>query len=152
MQLTLYSNTSDEKELFKALTKVGELNNIMWKENTNITKPVFTFHKSAQAGWKNFNYVGLKWSGFPTRFYFVRDLVVQPGGIVEIVCEEDYRYTWRKKIMAQHYLVARQEFINDKTIRDDRKVIPLTRQIDSKDFQKTVGDNGNGTIILTVSG
>ena len=85
-------------------------------------------------------------------FYFVKDMILEKGGIINIVCEEDVRYTWRKEIRAQQFLIARQEFINNKVIHDDRCVMPLTRQIDTVKIGDVGDDEGDGSIILTVSG
>lgn len=154
MKLICYINLSDEKDVYKTLQEQFTLDNIVWKESTSILEPVFTFHKTKENGswlWKNFNYVALVWEGMQTRYYFVHDMKWQPGGILEIPCEEDYRYTWREYIGAQKYIIARQEFLRNRIMFDDREVLPLTRQVDSYDIGN-VGDGYDGSIILTVSG
>ena len=155
--LRFYVNSGDEKDIKKPLDEKFVLTRCAWKADTSILKPTFSFHKFKQEGsqvWKNFNYVSMEWAGLPTRYYFVKDLRVCLGGIIEIDCEEDLRHTWRKYIKAQRWLIARNEFVNNKVLNDPRKVLPLTRQIDVYTFEQPVGegDNGDGTIILTVSG
>ena len=155
MKVELYINESDEKEMFKGPTLVGSLDNVMWEEDTDILNPILTFHKSNVDGWIEFNYIKINWGKVKPRWYFVEKPIAKQGGIVEIQCHEDVRFTWRKWVMSQFYLVSRQEYICDKTIQDDRKVIPMTRQVDSvgvKFGPGVVGDTGDGTIILTVSG
>ena len=165
MKLELYTNTSDAKKIGKDLALVTTLDPIHLKEGTDILHPVFTFHKfkddEGEWIWKNFNYAKLKWSGFPdaddnpktelTRCYFVGTLRLMPGGIIEIPCEIDRRETWKDWILAQNFLVSRQENIHDKSIPDDRAVVALTRQVHTTTCG-TVGDGGDGTIVLTVSG
>lgn len=156
MKLICYVNTSDEKDINKTLEQKFTLDNIVWKEGTSILEPHFTFHKAKVNGswqWKNFNYVGLVWDGMQTRYYFVRDMVLQPGGIIEVTCEEDVRYTWRTYIKAQKYIIARQEFLRNRVMPDDRAVLPLTRQVESLAIGNVgTGNEGHGSIILTVSG
>ena len=165
MKLELYTNYSDTKRIGKNLVLVDTLDGILLKEDTDLVHPVFTFHKfkSEDNSWifKNFNYCKLIWSGWEyeiendnyqiKRCYFVGKLRLTKGGIVEIPCEEDVRETWKDYILAQNYLVKRQEYVHNKCVADDRKVLPVTRTVEAKKLG-TVGDGGDGTIVLTVTG
>ena len=169
MKLELYQNMSDTKKVGKNLSLVTTLTPILIKNGTDLLHPVFTFHKFRDAEgdtiWKNFNYAKLIWSGFDsedpeediTRCYFVDKFVMLPGGIIEIHCSIDVRETWKAYILGQNYLVRRQEFINNKSIADERKVIPLNRTVQALKLKNggndaVVGDGGDGTIVLTVTG
>lgn len=149
VKMVFYQNKADEKVIDKTsnLYEKFTIDNVMWKENTSITKPIFTFHKDGK--WKQFNYVAMIWRGWRTRYFFVRDFRMQPGGIIEITCDEDYRYTWKDEILAMRVLVARQENINNKAFYDERKIKPLGKLISSK----AIGDVGDdtSTFVLTVS-
>lgn len=149
VKMVFYQNKADEKVIDKTsqLIKKFSINDVLWKEDTSITKPVFTFFKDGK--WKQFNYVAMIWKGWRTRYFFVRDFRLQPGGIIQITCDEDYRYTWRDEILAMKVLVARQETINNKAFYDERKIKPLGKLISSK----AIGDVGddNSTFVLTVS-
>ena len=155
MKLILYTNSSDQKKIGKNLAEVATLDPIYWKEDTNILHPVFTFHKfqdnNGNMIWKNFNYCKLVWHGFKDRYYFVDQFNLNKGGIIEIHCSIDVRETWKDEILGQNYLVSRQEHIYNKIIPDERKKIPLTRQVNTVNLG-TVGDGGDGTIVLTISG
>ena len=165
IKLTFYVNSGDEKDMFKPLQQKFQLDKVTWKENTSILRPTFSFHKFKQRDpqtgketqlWKNFNYVKMEWSGLKSRYYFVRDLRVCLGGIIEIDCEEDYRFTWVGDVLDQRLMIARNEFVRNRIIEDTRAVLPMTRQIDTYTFNdapggSVVGDGGDGTIILTVS-
>lgn len=146
-KIIAYDNQDDEKVINKSPTQKFILKNGLWKENTSITHPTFTFHKSKS--WKEFNYVKVEWDGWKDRYFFVRDFIMQPGGIIEIVCEEDYRYTWRAEILAMKVLVSRQEGLNNRAFYDERKIKPLGKMLTSK----AIGDVGdeNSTFVLTVS-
>lgn len=161
MKLILCKNSSDHKTLVKNIAEVWELPNIQIKESTSILKPVFTFHKFLDGDnkiiWKNFNYAKLIWDGMPTRYYYVYDFNMAPGGILEIICEEDYRMTWSTYVLGQHYLVSRQENYHNPMIPDERiKLTGATTFDVITDFTGgtggIVGDGGDGSIILTVSG
>lgn len=162
LKLTLYVNFSDEKRINKNISQRFTLDNVYMKEGTSILQPIFTFHKFKKGNeqtWKDFNYLKVSWGGdhkvMMDRFYFVRDLILMPGGIVEIHCEEDVRYTWRSYIKNQEYIISRQEYINNRAFPDGRVVLPLTRAVS----KKTIGDVGMATtdqlkcpIALTVAG
>lgn len=155
MKLILYKNTSDKRKVGKNLTEVATLDSIYWKEDTDILHPVFTFHKfkdeDGNAIWKNFNYCALEWSGMPTRYYFVENFKVTKGGVIEIHCSVDVLETYKSYIRGLNCIVRRQERVNNKLLQDDRAIVPFTKELHSVAIG-TVGDGGNGTIILTVSG
>lgn len=164
MKLVFYVNTADEKILNKKnyLSQAFTVDNIVWKEDTSILEPTFTFHKFRQEGiqtWKDFNYVKLNWGAsdddpnnvMRDRYYFVKDIILKEGGILEVQCYEDLRYTWWKYIKTQYLLIARNEFIYNKIMPDSRKPLPLTKVTKTKSIG-VVGDGGDGTILLTVSG
>lgn len=150
MELRLFQNTSDRKTIGKSIALVATINDFHWKEDTNILHPSITFHKFQE--WKNFNYAQIIWKGTPGRYYFIDNIKVCKGQIIEIQLSEDVRETWKGWIQGQRYLVSRQEYIHNKIISDERKVVPLTRQVSAKTYSTAVGDGGDGTIILTVSG
>lgn len=169
MKLELYQNTSDTKRIGKSLALVDTLDPILLKEGTDLLHPVFTFHKFKDGNgewvWKNLNYAKLRWAGFPgaepeseiTRCYFVDKFIMTPGGIIEIQCSIDVRETWKDYILAQNFLVKRQEYINNKCITDERLVVPLNRTVKADNIMSggtpaVVGDGGDGTIVLTVTG
>lgn len=160
MKLYLYNNSSDRKRLVKQLDLVDVLDNIYWKEDTNILHPTFTFHKfkddQGHWVWKNFNYCALEWKGLPTRYYFINKFNVNKGGVIEIECEVDVRQTWSAYVLGNNYLVARQEHIHNRTMRDDRLAVPMVKVIDSVGFETKVGPDedgaASGSIILTISG
>lgn len=154
LNVTLYNNTSDKLKVGKSLAEVAQLTDVYWKEDTDILYPTITFHKFKDENnnqvWKNFNYLKIDWSGLTTRYYFVDDLILQKGGIINIKCSIDVRETYKDNILAGYFLVARQENINNKMIPDTRIKLSNARQL----ITKKVGDVGvsGGTIVLTVSG
>ena len=170
MKLELYQNFSDTKKIGKSLALVETLTPVLLKEKTDILHPVFTFRKFKDGNnwiWKKFNYAKLLWNGFDysiddqnytiERCYFVDKIGLGEGGIIEISCSIDVRETWKSYILSNNYLVARQEHIHNKVMYDSRLAIPMTKSLDSisKDANGNslvVGDGGDGTIILTVSG
>ena len=161
MKLILCKNSSDHKTLVKNIAEVWELPDIQIKEDTDILHPIFTFHKFLDSNnhviWKNFNYCKLVWDGMPTRYYYVRTFTMQKGGILEIHCDIDERMTWSTYLLGQHYLVSRQEHYHNPMIPDERIKLTGATTLDViTDFTGgtggIVGDGGDGSIILTVSG
>ena len=155
MKLYLYQNISDEKKVGKSLSLVETITAVKWKEDTDILHPVFTFHKFKDAQgnmiWKDFNYCALEWNDMPTRYYFIKNFRVNLGGVIELRCDIDVRETWKDWILNNKFLVSRQQKIKNVIMQDNRLPVPQTRAVYSKEIG-TVGDGGDGTIILTVSG
>lgn len=151
MKLTLYKNKSDRKVLDKDLDFIEELTEIKIKEGTDLIRPTFTFHKFGDGKWKDFNYACLEWEGLTDRYYYVEKPTILPGGIISINCEPDPRMTWKVYIRGLNTIISRQQYINNKAIKDDNVIVPLNRVLFSHNIG-TVGDGGDGTIILTVTG
>ena len=157
MKLTLYVNNSDERAVKKKLTKVETITGIKWKEDTDILHPIFTFRKLSDGAWKTFNYCKLEWDGMTTRYYFIDNFILAKGGIIELHCSVDVLMTYRSHITGMFTIVKRQENVCNPIIYDDRAIIPQNREFHAittftGGSGGTVGDGGDGTIILTVSG
>lgn len=148
MILTLYKCTGDRRKVGKKYTQIEKLSDIKIKDDTPLLKPVFTFRKFKN--WKNFNYAKLEWGQMTPHFYFVKNPVISPGGIVSIECECDPYETWKTYIKGLRTIVTRQEFKFNPLLYDDRAPVPGSRVLYTDNIG-TVG-TASGSIILTVSG
>lgn len=155
MKVILYNNNSDFKVVGKDLSEVWTLDDVYWKENTDILHPVITFDKFRDANdemvWKQFNYCRIEWNGVPARYYFVHKINLDKGGLIEMHCDIDVRQSWRAWIRDSKFLVARQENIHNKFISDNRIRLTDAKTLESEEIGSQVGSSG-GSIILTVSG
>lgn len=161
MVVTLYQNLSDPKRVGKNISAVAQLTNVMWKEDSDILHPVITFHKFKDSNdnqiWKQFNYLSIDNyflddpDSVATRYYFVTNLILARGGIIEVHCLIDVRETWKDFILSSRFLVSRQENFYNKMLPDSRVKVPATRQMTAQTVGE-VGDGASGSIILTVSG
>lgn len=175
MKLILYNNASDDRVVGKDLTQLSILDAVVIKENTNIIKPTITFHKSHAEDWEYCNYCKLVGKKFHTqsiegfnpvpRCYFIRNFNIAPGGIIELECEIDVLETYKQNIRGLKTLVTRQENTFNPALNDPLMVIPNNRKIythkvdgavniggSDVSSHGVVGDGGDGSIILTVSG
>lgn len=148
MTLTLYQCKSDRRKVGKTYSKIVTLEDIKIKDDTHLLRPIFTFRKFEN--WKNFNYAKLDWGQMTPHFYFVKDPIISPGGIVSIECDCDPYETWKTYIRGLRTMVTRQENKYNPLLFDEHAKIPGSRVFWSND----VGQVGaqSGSIILTVSG
>lgn len=148
MILTLYQCKSDRRKVGKTYSEIATLSDIKIKDDTHLLKPVFTFRKFEN--WKNFNYAKLEWGQMTPHYYFVKDPVISPGGIVSIECECDPYETWKTYIKGLYTMVTRQENVYNPILFDSKANIPGSRVYKGINCG-TVGTTA-GSIILTVSG
>lgn len=108
MQINIYTTSSDRRRVRKALTAVLGYIDCHMKENTSITDPVFRVHAETVAGIKldQFNYL---YCDVTRRYYFINDIKLCKGNILEIYCHVDVLYTYRNYILEHNAYVDRSE-------------------------------------------
>lgn len=108
MTIGLYTTTSDRRRVRKSLTSVLDYINAHLKEDTSIIDPVFRVHAESISGVRldEFNYLYCSETG---RYYFVNDVKLCKGGILEIYCHVDVLYTYRNYILNHNAYVDRSE-------------------------------------------
>ena len=153
--LDLYRTPSDERMINKKLNDKYSFNKINLKEDCSITHPVFILGKTSSVEsmdtvgwWKKFNYC---FCSNLDRYYFIRNIVFQKTGLVELQCDVDPLMSFKDDILNSTQLVTRQENKQQKYLPDQS--LPIHSQV--KNEIRQFGNNIGGiesTIILITSG
>lgn len=104
-KLTLYNSASDENELNKVISKIADVDNISWKEDTSVVKPVVYVSASGLSA------IGANYAYIDTfeRFYYIRDIQVVTGGRYAIYLEVDPLMTYKTSIKNLQGIIIKTE-------------------------------------------
>lgn len=146
MYMKLLRMTSDERKVGKTRVMIRELSGVTLKEDTSILTPVFRINNVEEMDLLYTNYV---WVKELSRFYFVRDIKLCKGGIIELYCEVDVLETYKSNIRDIKTMVDRQENKNNPYIADNE--VPM--RVERQQSKITVGTVGSTlSYVLTVVG
>ena len=154
--LELYRCPSDERMISKTLHDKFEFKHITFKSDTSIINPVFivgaikntTEPMETVGWWRKFNYC---YCSNLERYYFIRNIVFQKTGLVELQCDVDPLMSFKDDILSSTQLVTRQENRQQRYLPDNS--LPLHSQVKTEISQ--FGDNIGGnsyTLLLQTSG
>lgn len=153
--LDLYRTPSDERMVNKTLNEKFSFDKINLKEDCSITHPVFILGKTSSTEamgtvgwWKKFNYC---YCSNLDRYYFIRNIVFQKTGLVELQCDVDPLMSFKDDILNSTQLVTRQEYKQQRYIPDSS--LPIHSQVKTEIRQ--FGENVGGvemTLLLQTSG
>lgn len=146
MNITFYNNYSDNRVVNKSISLLNQFP-CAAKEPCSIMTPTIQVSRTTFNQWHSANYAYLD---IFKRYYYIDDMVVQNGGIVEVQLTVDVLMSYKNQISGISTVVARQENINNKYIPDNLAPIRVKR-IDS--YMK-IGElpKTNNCYILTVNG
>lgn len=142
MELTLYTNSADTKVVDKGpfITSVASLTSVNLAPTDGVTVENPTFICDYNPAILNCNYA---WCNTFKRYYFIKDMIVEPGKKIEIICEVDPLMSFKNQIKNCMACVTRSESIGHPTeIVDDRLPIdPNKKEMLSQVsvFNKTAG-------------
>ena len=153
--LDLYRTPSDERMVNKTLNDKFSFDKINLKEDCSITHPVFILGKTTSTEamdtvgwWRKFNYC---YCANLERYYFIRNIVFQKTGLVELQCDVDPLMSFKDDILNSTQLVTRQENKQQRYIPDTS--LPIHSQVKTEIRQ--FGENVGGvtmTLLLQTSG
>lgn len=146
MDIILCKTKEDKRVVTKKVTSVVTYNNVILKEMTSLFRPTFIIRDININRIPSFNYVYFPVAG---RYYFVTDIRMATGHGIEIDCECDVLYSFRKDIRSWSPIIARQQSLVNNEIPDS--LLPLYgKQIIS---HKTIGTiPGGSALVLTTTG
>lgn len=147
MSLTcqLMKNVSDDNQLVKDTELIKEVA-VNIKEDTSILDPVFTLVKSG-VDFNNMNYLYIVEL---ERYYFIRDIKIVKGGLLELSCHEDVLNSFHNGILRQEAVIRRQEQEYNTYLPDSDFKAYAYPLIQQKTFPS--GFNDNPVILLSVVG
>lgn len=153
--LDLYRTPSDERMINKTLNDKFSFNKINLKEDCSITHPVFVLGKTSSSEsmdtvgwWRKFNYC---YCANLERYYFIRNIVFQKTGLVELQCDVDPLMSFKDDILNSTQLVTRQENKQQRYIPDTSLPIHSQVKTEIRQFGENVGGT-TMTLLLQTSG
>lgn len=145
MYITLYRNSSDNRVLRKSLTQVSTpLSCDIYGSESIITPRFILEYVGVEA---NYCYVAEL-----NRYYYIRDIVLAPGGQRILMCEVDVLMSNIDEILNLSCLVLRQEneTLCNKYLVDNRMIENITKQEVVESFGETVITNPSTCFLLTI--
>ena len=153
--LDLYRTPSDERMVNKTLNDKFSFDKINLKQDCSITHPVFILGKTSSTEpmgtvgwWKKFNYC---YCNNLDRYYFIRNIVFQKTGLVELQCDVDPLMSFKDDILSSTQLVTRQENKQQRYIPDTSLPIHSQVKTEIRQFGENVGGT-TMTLLLQTSG
>ena len=154
--LEIYRCPSDERMVSKTLNDKFKFNHITFKKDTSIINPVFivgaiqdnTEPMDTVGWWRKFNYC---YCSNLERYYFIRNIVFQKTGLVELQCDVDPLMSFKDDILNSTQLITRQENKIQKYIPDQSLPIHSATKTEIRQFGNDVGGTGY-TLILQTTG
>ena len=145
MRITLYNNYSDNRVVSKNITPITTIDCNL-KNDCSMNEPIVIVGYEALTNWVNANYAYIDIFG---RFYYVKDIKVTVGNIIEISLKIDVLMSFAGQIKGVNCVIERQEFLTNAYITDSKLPVRSQRLISFKEIGN-LGDNY--TIVLTVNG
>ena len=145
MYITLYRNSSDNRTLQKSLTQVSTpLSCDIYGSESIITPRFILEYVGVEA---NYCYVAEL-----NRYYYIRDIVLAPGGQRILMCEVDVLMSNIDEILNLNCLVLRQEneTLCNKYLVDNRMIANVNKEEVVESFGETVITNPSTCFLLTI--
>ena len=145
MYITLYRNGSDNRILRKSLTQISTpLSCDIYGSESIITPRFILEYVGVEA---NYCYVAEL-----NRYYYIRDIVLAPGGQRILMCEVDVLMSNIDEILNLNCLVLRQEneTLCNKYLVDNRMIANVDKEETVESFGDTVITNPQTCFLLTI--
>ena len=145
MYITLYRNSSDNRTLQKSLTQVSTPLSCDIYGSESIITPRFILEYAGVE--PNYCYVAEL-----NRYYYIRDIVLAPGGQRILMCEVDVLMSNIDEILNLNCLVLRQEneTLCNKYLVDNRMIANVNKEEVVESFGETVITNPSTCFLLTI--
>ena len=148
MTIELYQNFSESNKIDKNISKIASVTGSL-RNGSSIINPTFTINASnINIILVNYIYV-VEWN----RYYFVTDVVSIKNSLWQFSCHVDVLTTYKEGIRNLSGIIARQEYLYNLYLDDDKFLVNAQRQYVTKAFPNRVapGNTGN-SFILTIAG
>ena len=141
--ITLYKNSSADNVINKSISEVASYN-INIKASCSIMMPTIVLDDSAALSC-NYAYIDTF-----QRYYFIKTVDVQPGGLCVLQLKEDVLYTYKDSIKKLTAIISRQENLYNLYLPDsefkvlaynNKKTVPFSSPF-TKDLQFVLTVNG----------
>ena len=145
MYITLYRNGSDNRKLRKSLTQISTpLSCDIYGSESIITPRFILEYVGVEA---NYCYVAEL-----NRYYYIRDIVLAPGGQRILMCEVDVLMSNIDEILNLNCLVLRQEnrSLCNEFLVDNKMIANVNKEEVVESFGETVITNPSTCFLLTI--
>lgn len=151
MQIFLYKNNSDRKQIVKDLENFKENGySCKLKEPCSILRPSITIRSSAIGKqWAKCNYAYIP--SF-NRYYFIDNITCLNDGLLQLDMSVDVLQTYQYQIMTQQQQVVRSEYLNSKMYIDTELPLQANKIITIEQIGLFPEATGNNYILTTAGG
>lgn len=150
MTVIIYQNKSEGNVLDKDISQVVQLNGTL-RDGTSVLNPTIVVESDeVNIVWANYIYI-VEWG----RFYFVNEIVNIRNNVWSFACHVDVLMTYKNTIRQQSGIIARQEFLYNLYLDDDKFLVNAPRMFVTKAFPNRVtlgNESGASSFILTLAG
>lgn len=129
MKLILYNNMSDNATLSKTISEIVVIDNVVLLDDTDILNPVFRLKIPNDI--TAFNYCHCDIFG---RYYYVRNITVETGGIYRLECAVDVLMTYREQILNTSAIIMRGGTNYNVLVNDGQKIPQANTAVVNKKF------------------
>lgn len=109
-----YSATPERVDKSQFLSKIGEINGVVIKEDTNLMKPTFILKTNPVA--YNANYM---YCSFTKRWYYINNVTALTGQRIAVDGKIDVLFTYRKEILGSSAWVTKSSKAADTASKYD---------------------------------
>ena len=150
MTVIIYQNLSEGNVVDKNLRELIQVTGTL-REGTSVLNPSIVI-ESSEVGIISANYIYIAEWG---RYYFVNEILNIRNNVWSFSCHVDVLMTYRNTIRQQSAIIARQEFLYNLYLDDDKFLVNAPRMMVTKAFPGRVpagNSAGANSFILTLAG
>lgn len=150
MTIIIYQNKSEGNVLNKDIHEVVQLTGTL-RDGTSILNPTIVVESDEpNIVWANYIYI-VEWG----RYYFINGIANIRNNVWSFDCHVDVLMTYKATILQQSGIVARQEYLYNLYLDDDKFLVNAPRMMVTKAFPNRVqagNVSGANSFILTLAG
>lgn len=150
MTVIICQNKSEGNVLDKDISQVVQLTGTL-RDGTSVLNPTIVVETDeANIVWANYIFI-VEWG----RAYFVNEIVNIRNNVWSLDCHVDVLVTYKNTIRQQSGIIARQEYLYNLYLDDDKFLVNAPRMIVTKAFPNRVipgNEPGASSFILTLAG
>ena len=122
-----YSATPERVDKSQFLSKIGEINGVVIKEDTNLMKPTFILKTNPVA--YNANYM---YCSFTKRWYYINNVTAMTGQRIAVDGKVDVLFTYRKEILnSSAWVIKSEKSTNENNYKMMHNDLPFRQDYDT---------------------
>lgn len=132
-----YSATPERVDKSQFLSKIGEINGVVIKEDTNLMKPTFILKTNPVA--YNANYM---YCSFTKRWYYINNITALTGQRIAVDGKIDVLFTYRKEILnSSAWVIKSEKSTNENNYKMMHNDLPFRQDYDTLGIDFIDGEN-----------